>query len=115
MDQEQGGGAAVSRRGLLKGAAAAAGAMGLPLLATRGAEAAELDLVSALTGRFKQESGRVSGSYHTAFKAVRDEFVRNFAERGELRDVGVDVLVVALQAPGELVDRQRSFFFQCLQ
>jgi CubicO group peptidase (beta-lactamase class C family) len=92
MDQSDGEqGAGFSRRGLLKGAAAAAGAMGLPLLATRGAEAAELDLVSALTGRFKQETGRNSGSYHTAFKAVRDEFVRNFTERGE---VGASVSVM---------------------
>jgi CubicO group peptidase (beta-lactamase class C family) len=85
-----------SRRGLLLGAAAAAGAAGLPLLAVGRAQAGETELLSALGGRFRQESGLVSGAWHTAFKPVRDEFVRNFTERGE---VGASVCVTLAGIP----------------
>jgi CubicO group peptidase (beta-lactamase class C family) len=97
MDHEHTGGTeseqatGFSRRGLLKGAAAAAGALGVPLLGARSAQATDFDPLSALIGRFRQESGAVSGTWHSAFKAVRDEFVRNFAERGE---VGASVSVM---------------------
>jgi CubicO group peptidase (beta-lactamase class C family) len=37
-----------------------------------------------------RENGALSGTYHPAFRRVRDEFVRNFAERGE---VGASVCV----------------------
>jgi CubicO group peptidase (beta-lactamase class C family) len=73
----------VSRRGLLAGAAAAAGALGLPLLGTRSAAAAESE-TSFGFGSLRQESGAVAGFWHPAFRRVRDEFVRNFAERGEV-------------------------------
>ena len=83
--------AGVSRRGLLKGAAVAAGALSLPLLSARGAAAADSGS-SWTSGGFRQESGGgVSGLWFPSFKRVRDEFVRNFAERGE---VGASVCVM---------------------
>jgi CubicO group peptidase (beta-lactamase class C family) len=76
--------ASVSRRALLKGAAA--GVLGYSLFgATRRAEAS-----SPFARHLVGESGGVSGSWHPRFKRVRDEFVRNFEERGE---VGASVSV----------------------
>jgi CubicO group peptidase (beta-lactamase class C family) len=80
--------AGVSRRGLLAGAAAAAGALGLPLLGTRSAAAAES--VTSWTG-LRQETGAISGVWHPTFRRVRDEFLRNFTQRGE---VGASVCVM---------------------
>lgn len=70
----------VSRRGLLLGAAA--GALGATWLGGRQAEAATAltDSTAGLVG----ENGAVRGLWHPSFKRVRDEFVRNFTERGEL-------------------------------
>jgi CubicO group peptidase (beta-lactamase class C family) len=88
-NQEKGGG--VTRRGLLGGAAAAAGALGLPLLRVREAEAAELDPSWTGGGLRQETSGTIAGIYHPSFKRVRDEFLRNFSERGE---VGASVCVM---------------------
>jgi CubicO group peptidase (beta-lactamase class C family) len=85
--------AGVSRRGLLAGAAAAAGALGLPLLGTRSAAAAESE--TSWTG-FRQESGAISGIWHPTFRRVRDEFLRNFTQRGE---VGASVCVMVGGVP----------------
>jgi len=80
----------ISRRGLLVGAAAA-GALAAPLLRAKQASATGIDLV-AFTGGLRQETGgTVSGWYSPGFKKVRDEFVRNFTERGE---VGASVCVM---------------------
>ena len=67
-----------SRRRLLVGAAA--GVLSYPFLGTRRAAAAGSSLRGALVG----ERGSVSGSWHPLFKRVRDEFLRNFSERGEI-------------------------------
>ena len=85
--------AGVSRRGLLAGAAAAAGALGLPLLGSRSAAAAESE--TSWTG-FRQESGAISGFWHPTFRRVRDEFLRNFTQRGE---VGASVCVMVGSVP----------------
>ncbi len=79
LEAEPSGG--VSRRQLLFGAAV--GALAAPWLGARSAEAAG-------GGIWTRESGAVSGVWHRAFRGVRDEFVRNFAERGE---VGASVCV----------------------
>lgn len=71
-----------SRRGLLK--TAAAGMLALPFVGVHRAEAGHTE------GRPGSENGGVYGKWHPAFKRVRDEFVRNFAERGE---VGASVCV----------------------
>ena len=83
--------AGVSRRGLLTGAAAAAGALGLPLLRTRSAAAAESD--TSWTGGLRQESGARLGRLAPVLPArarrVRAELRR--ARRGGrlgLRDGG---------------------------
>jgi CubicO group peptidase (beta-lactamase class C family) len=69
---------AVSRRGLLLGAAA--GALSYPFLGARATAASGPLADGSLVG----ESGSVSGTWHPRFRHVRDEFVRNFAERGEI-------------------------------
>ncbi len=67
----------VSRRGLLL--SAAVGALAAPWLGLRPAAAANAPGLGYL-----HESGTVNGYYHRSFRRVRDEFVRNFAERGEI-------------------------------
>ena len=71
---------AVSRRGLLLGAAA--GALGTSWLGARRADAAT-PLIESAAG-LVAENGAVRGLWHPSFRKVRDEFVRNFSERGEL-------------------------------
>lgn len=71
----------VSRRGLLQGAAT--GLIGATWLAAA-------SKASAAPGFMVQESGEISGRWHPGFRRVRDEFARNFAERGE---VGASVAV----------------------
>jgi CubicO group peptidase (beta-lactamase class C family) len=78
---------ALSRRGLLKGAAA--GALAYSFLGGRGAAAAPGGPPGG--EGLVPESGDVSGGFHPRFQRVRDEFVRNFAERGE---VGASVCVI---------------------
>jgi len=78
----------LSRRRLLLGAAA--GALSAPLLRS-GAAAA----TSALSGDGlirEPAGGTVSGGWDWRFKRVRDEFIRNFTDRGE---VGAAVSVIA--------------------
>ncbi|TMA31476.1 MAG: beta-lactamase family protein [Deltaproteobacteria bacterium] len=78
----------LSRRRLLIGAAA--GALSVPLLRS-GAAAA----TSALSGDGlirEPAGGTVSGGWDWRFKRVRDEFIRNFTDRGE---VGAAVSVIA--------------------
>ena len=70
----------LTRRGLLQGAAT--GVLGSLWLS----RAASADA----GGRWVREDGAVAGTYHPAFRRVRDAFVRNFAERGE---VGASVCV----------------------
>ncbi|HJQ84205.1 MAG TPA: serine hydrolase domain-containing protein [Candidatus Binatia bacterium] len=75
-----------SRRRVLAGAAA--GLASWPLL-RGGATAAPFGFGG---GPFmRTEDGDVSGTWHPRFRRVRDEFVRNFAERGEL---GASVCVI---------------------
>src|SRR5215471_8666474 len=80
----------VSRRGLLLGAASA-GALAAPLLRSARAQADGVNPLALTGGTLRQESGTVSGRWAQGFKRVRDEFVRNFAERGE---VGASVCVI---------------------
>jgi CubicO group peptidase (beta-lactamase class C family) len=81
---------ALSRRRLLLGAAA--GMLSYPLLGNRVATATP---PVAARGRRElvpeRRGGAVFGSWHPKFRSVRDEFVRNFAERGE---VGASVCVI---------------------
>jgi len=79
----------LTRRRLLLGAAA--GALSYPFLAGPAA-AARRGLGGVLGGRLVPEAGggSVAGHWHPSFRLVRDEFVRNFAERGE---VGASVCV----------------------
>jgi CubicO group peptidase (beta-lactamase class C family) len=79
----------VTRRGLLAGAAAA-GVLAAPLLRAKSASAGGIDLLG-FTGALRKESGPVQGWYSPGFKRVRDEFVKNFTERGE---VGASVCVM---------------------
>jgi CubicO group peptidase (beta-lactamase class C family) len=78
----------LTRRRLLFGAAA--GALTAPLLGRVAAAANQLagdgDLIREPAG------GAVSGVWDTRFRRVRDEFVRNFSDRGE---VGAAVSVIA--------------------
>jgi CubicO group peptidase (beta-lactamase class C family) len=92
-ERSEGQATGVSRRGLLAGAAAAASALGLPLLSARSASAAESE--TSWTG-FRQESGAISGFWHPTFRRVRDEFLRNFTQRGE---VGASVCVMVGSVP----------------
>jgi CubicO group peptidase (beta-lactamase class C family) len=76
----------VSRRRLLLGAAA--GALAVPLL--RGSAAA---LDSSDGDLIRERAGSpIAGFWHTRFKRVRDQFLRNFTERGE---VGAAVSVIS--------------------
>jgi CubicO group peptidase (beta-lactamase class C family) len=68
----------------LKGAAA--GALAYSFLGPKGAAAAP-DAAQGLV----PASGGASGGFHPRFRGVHDEFVRNFAERGE---VGASVCVI---------------------
>jgi CubicO group peptidase (beta-lactamase class C family) len=78
----------LSRRRLLLGAAA--GALSYPFLArTAGAAGRERGFAGNLVP--EPSGGTVSGGFHPRFHGVRDEFVRNFAERGE---VGASVCVI---------------------
>jgi len=77
----------LSRRRLLVGAAA--GALSYPLLNVGRASAKGLRGAGGLVP--ERPGGPVSGGYHPTFRAVRDEFVRNFSERGEL---GASVCVI---------------------
>src|SRR5262245_26977433 len=79
----------ISRRGLLAGAAAAS-ALAAPLLRAKSASAGGIDLLG-FTGALRKETGTVQGWYSPGFKRVRDEFVKNFAQRGE---VGASVCVM---------------------
>src|SRR5262245_54200681 len=79
-----------SRRRLLLGAAA--GALSYPLLAGR-ASAGRRGGGSLVP---EPPGGTVYGSWHPGFRSVRDEFVRNFAERGE---VGASVCVSVEDTP----------------
>ena len=80
----------ISRRGLLVGAASA-GALAAPLLRSASA-AADGNPLSLTGGLLRTErGGAVSGGWAPGFRRVRDEFVRNFAERGE---VGASVCVM---------------------
>jgi CubicO group peptidase (beta-lactamase class C family) len=84
----------VSRRGLLLGAAA--GALTLPWLGTGTANASGSPQSGGLADGLVGESGSVRGHWHPSFRRVRDEFVRNFAERGE---IGASVCVRVLGWP----------------
>jgi CubicO group peptidase (beta-lactamase class C family) len=82
----------VSRRGLLVGAAAGAlGSSWLSRIARAGTAGDHGDSVV-----HEPTNGSVSGWCHTRFRRVRDEFVRNFEERGE---VGAAVSVTVLGLP----------------
>jgi CubicO group peptidase (beta-lactamase class C family) len=78
----------VSRRGLLAGAAV--GAIGTTLLGRIARASGEG------SGILESGGSGVSGWYLPRFRRVRDEFVRNFAERGE---VGAAVSVTLLGVP----------------
>jgi hypothetical protein len=72
---EEAGFGKVSRRGLLAGAAV--GAIGSTLLG-------RIARATADGGAVAESGGGVSGWYLPRFRRVRDEFVHNFAERGEV-------------------------------
>jgi CubicO group peptidase (beta-lactamase class C family) len=79
----------LTRRRLLAGAAA--GALSVPLL--RGVAAAASAAGLSPDGLVREPAGgTISGVWDPRFRRVRDEFVRNFAERGE---VGAAVSVIA--------------------
>jgi CubicO group peptidase (beta-lactamase class C family) len=79
----------LSRRRLLLGAAV--GALSVPLLRSRAASASSA--LGSDAGLIREPSGgTVSGVWDLRFKRVRDEFIRNFRERGE---VGAAVCVIA--------------------
>jgi CubicO group peptidase (beta-lactamase class C family) len=79
----------LSRRRLLLGAAA--GALSIPLL--RSGAAAATSALSGDAGLIREPAGGlVSGVWDWRFKRVRDEFIRNFTDRGE---VGAAVSVIA--------------------
>jgi CubicO group peptidase (beta-lactamase class C family) len=79
----------LSRRRLLFGAAA--GAIAAPLLRASSAEAAVAWLDDSNLVR-EPNGSRIQGVWSLRFKRVRDEFLRNFDERGEL---GASVSVIA--------------------
>jgi CubicO group peptidase (beta-lactamase class C family) len=73
----------LSRRRLLVGAAA--GALSYPLLGARSAAAVPTRRALGAESLVPEPAGGpVSGRWHPRFRRVRDEFVRNFAERGEV-------------------------------
>src|SRR5262249_19186196 len=78
---------AVSRRRVLAGAAA--GLLSYPWLGS--GLRAETRASGSLMAEPRREDTGVSGTWHPKFAAVRDEFVRNFRERGE---VGASVCVI---------------------
>src|SRR5262245_41556031 len=79
----------LTRRRLLAGAAA--GALSVPLF--RGAAAAASAAGFSPDGLIREPAGGVvAGVFDPRFRRVRDEFVRNFTERGE---VGAAVSVIA--------------------
>src|SRR5262249_5040117 len=79
------------RRRLLIGAAA--GALSVPLLRTRATAAPLFGGTPFAAGLIREPAGgTVSGVYDLRFKRVRDEFIRNFSERGE---VGAAVCVIS--------------------
>jgi CubicO group peptidase (beta-lactamase class C family) len=79
----------LTRRRLLLGAAA--GALSVPLL--RSGAAAATSALAGDAGLIREPAGGiVSGVWDWRFKRVRDEFVRNFTDRGE---VGAAVSVIA--------------------
>jgi len=72
----------VSRRRLLAGAAA--GVLSYPLLRGRALAApADTRRSRGIAPRVEDAESFVHGTWHPDFQGVRDEFVRNFAERGE--------------------------------
>jgi len=79
MEQLEG----VTRRGVLKGVAA--GLAGVPLLGTRA--------MAEPFGRhlLRSRDAGIGGGWHPKFHRVHEEFLRNFAERGE---VGASVCVI---------------------
>jgi len=80
----------LSRRRLLLGAAA--GVLSVPFVRGRAAAGSSMSYLDA-DGLVREPSGGlVSGVWHTKFRRVRDEFVRNFTERGE---VGAAVSLIA--------------------
>src|SRR4029453_12932102 len=79
----------LSRRRLLLGAAA--GALSVPLL--RSGAAAATSALSGDGGLIREPAGGlVSGVWDWRFKGVREQFIRNFTDRGE---VGAAVSVIA--------------------
>ena len=79
----------LSRRRLLLGAAA--GALAAPLLRASSAEAGIAWLDDSSLVR-EPAGGTISGVWSPRFKRVRDEFIRNFMQRGEL---GASVSIIA--------------------
>src|SRR5258706_14207852 len=79
----------LSRRRLLLGAAA--GALTAPLLRASSAEAGVAWLDDGNLVR-EPAGSPIGGVWSTRFKRVRDEFIRNFSERGE---VGASGSVIA--------------------